>query len=874
MLSFILLSSGSGDLHSEIEGYEPTSSSYEAFAAIFDDHGTIPLSTESACGFRVSVYATSDFKGEYNTSLPGICQGIVLAVLLSIAMIFCVYDRLVERRQLRVVDAAERSDAIVRSFFPSAVRNRLYENAKQKSADDKESLLLNTSSKHRLKNFMKGAPGEAGGQGGSRNEPIADLFPNTTILFADISGFTAWSSEREPSQVFILLETLYRAMDKAAKRLGVFKVETVGDCYVAATGIPEPQKNHAQIMARFARTTLIKINRLTKDLEAQLGPGTADLAMRFGVHSGPVTAGVLRGQKSRFQLFGDTMNTASRIETSGIKNKIHLSQETADLLTASGHRHWFVPREGTVSLKGKGECQTYWLSLAGDSSSYASSAQSDDFSDTESRASREFKPKWNGRVNQVLSILEGSNLADVMGLGELDSTVKRLVDWNTDVLLRCLEGVEARRNAERVATGKRIVHVPLPIETRTGGSNLVLDEVQMVIALPDYDEEIAARAAQENVFLLAEVQQELRDYVTCIASGYKKNSFHNFEHASHVILSANKLLKRIVAPDQVGNKKQEITSRDLHEYTYGIGTDPIAQLAVVFSALIHDVGHTGVPNGQLAKEDPALAEKYIHKSVAEQRSVDVAWELLMLPHFKNLRASIYQDEDERRRFRHLVVNSVMATDIFDKELKALRESRWDIAFHSKEHDSDIAFKHHKATIVIEHIIQASDVSHTMQHWHIYKVRLRVLRTQQSRFGPRRLLYQSHSNPFCLLTFYRNGTSAFFGKCTFPILVEDLRRILPRAGTKVNSGSLTFTSFPWHASWRSVACLVSLVTSTSTTLSRIVTNGNAREETFPRTCWLVPRRKLRNAVFWTPSKKPMTPTKTRSRRYYPPKRPRY
>jgi class 3 adenylate cyclase len=96
---------------------------------------------------------------------------------------------------------------------------------------------------------MKGAPGEAGGQGGSRNEPIADLFPNTTILFADISGFTAWSSEREPSQVFILLETLYRAMDKAAKRLGVFKVETVGDCYVAATGIPEPQKYHAQILA-------------------------------------------------------------------------------------------------------------------------------------------------------------------------------------------------------------------------------------------------------------------------------------------------------------------------------------------------------------------------------------------------------------------------------------------------------------------------------------------------------------------------------------------------------------------------------------------------------------------------------------------------
>lgn len=74
------------------------------------------------------------------------------------------------------------------------------------------------------------------------DEPIADLFPETTIMFADIAGFTAWSSEREPSQVFYLLETLYRAFDKIASRLGVFKVETIGDCYVAVTGLPDQRK--------------------------------------------------------------------------------------------------------------------------------------------------------------------------------------------------------------------------------------------------------------------------------------------------------------------------------------------------------------------------------------------------------------------------------------------------------------------------------------------------------------------------------------------------------------------------------------------------------------------------------------------------------
>jgi class 3 adenylate cyclase len=101
-------------------------------------------------------------------------------------------------------------------------------------------------------------------------------------------GFTAWCSEREPVQVFTLLETVYVAMDKIAKRMNVFKVETIGDCYVAATGLPEPQKDHAERMALFAFRCLRKVKELTKKLESQLGPGTSELSMRMGIHSGPV----------------------------------------------------------------------------------------------------------------------------------------------------------------------------------------------------------------------------------------------------------------------------------------------------------------------------------------------------------------------------------------------------------------------------------------------------------------------------------------------------------------------------------------------------------------------------------------------------------
>ena len=139
-------------------------------------------------------------------------------------------------------------------------------------------------------------------------------------------------------------------------------------------------------------------------------------------------------------------------------------------------------------------------------------------------------------------------------------------------------------------------------------------------------------------------------------------------------MSVSKLLSRIVAPDVPEDAGEEDMGAALHDYTYGITSDPLTHFAVVLAAFIHDVDHRGVPNFVLSKEDPNLAKVYQNKSVAEQNSIDLAWNALMDPSFDKLRHCTYTNEAEIGRFRKLLVNTVLATDIFDKELAALRKS--------------------------------------------------------------------------------------------------------------------------------------------------------------------------------------------------------
>ena len=261
-------------------------------------------------GYKISIYPSNDFVKESENNEPALWAVFVTGITLVVVIAFFAYDLYVQKRHFRSVNSAAKLNAIVASLFPEEVRDRLF--GKQTEGSNKLDV-SERSKKSRLSNYLSGlsddgyrsddlescdqsmdvsmsdeeaVPNTQLGVDMYQTKPIADLFPNSTIMFADIAGFTAWSSVREPSQVFTLLETVYQSFDRIAKRSKVFKVETVGDCYVAVAGLPEPRADHAVVMAKFARACLDRFNELSKKLEITLGPDTADLAMRAGLHSG------------------------------------------------------------------------------------------------------------------------------------------------------------------------------------------------------------------------------------------------------------------------------------------------------------------------------------------------------------------------------------------------------------------------------------------------------------------------------------------------------------------------------------------------------------------------------------------------------------
>jgi 3'5'-cyclic nucleotide phosphodiesterase len=370
------------------------------------------------------------------------------------------------------------------------------------------------------------------------------------------------------------------------------------------------------------------------------------------------------------------------MESHSAPGRIMCSKKTADLLIAAGKAKWLTLRTKPVAVKGKGEMECYWC---------------------------------DPRISKDAQYVASETSSSPGLLDELDDKRghKRLVDWMTELFGEMLARVQTRSLETRFTDTK-------DVETGLSAFSLMVgsprDEVSESIVLPKSETVHCSRSISECE-LSQTVKKQLSDYISNIGMMYCNNPFHNFEHACHVVMATKKLLSRVIQPD----KKVATVST-----AYGITSDPLTQFAIVFSALVHDVDHPGVSNAQLVKENTPVAVVYCNKSVAEQNSIALAWNLLQSADYIEFRNTLMPNEGECKRFRQLLVNSVIATDLFDPELKSFRENRWCKAFPEETlisssnearttNDTNLL-----ATIVIEHIIQASDVSHTMQHWHVYQ----------------------------------------------------------------------------------------------------------------------------------------------------------
>jgi class 3 adenylate cyclase len=179
---------------------------------------------------------------------------------------------------------------------------------------------------------------------------IVDRFDAVSVLFADIVGFTSLSSSVPPEQVVSMLNELFSTFDKLAEKHGLEKIKTIGDAYMVVAGIPQPVANHAHAIAHMALDMLAAVDEFARRM-------SSDLSIRIGIHTGPVVAGVIGQKKFIYDLWGDTVNTASRMESHGVPGRIHITASVRELLADTFE---VEPRE-PIEIKGKGRMQTYLI---------------------------------------------------------------------------------------------------------------------------------------------------------------------------------------------------------------------------------------------------------------------------------------------------------------------------------------------------------------------------------------------------------------------------------------------------------------------------------------------------------------------------------
>lgn len=186
-----------------------------------------------------------------------------------------------------------------------------------------------------------------------RHEVIADYHGEVSVMFADIVGFTKIAADRSPTDIVHILNKLFTTFDQLASQHGIEKIKTIGDAYMAASGVPMPRPDHAQALGTMALQMIQVVDEFSK-------ANQIDISIRIGLNAGPIVAGVIGTQKFIYDLWGDTVNIASRMESHGIAGSIHVTE----VFYNSTKKDFQYLDRGEIEVKGKGKMRTYILQSA------------------------------------------------------------------------------------------------------------------------------------------------------------------------------------------------------------------------------------------------------------------------------------------------------------------------------------------------------------------------------------------------------------------------------------------------------------------------------------------------------------------------------
>jgi len=247
-------------------------------------------------------------------------------------------------------------DYLFKPFNPTLLKARIGASLEKKRLRDQENAYLKLIQSEQEKSerlLLNILPKVVADQLKEGQRTIADNFADVTILFADIVNFTELSARLSPTELVNLLNTIFSAFDRLAEYHGLEKIKTIGDAYLVVGGLPLPRPDHAEAIANMALDMQESIVHLSlNDLQLE-----KPLSMRIGINTGPVGAGVIGTTKFTYDLWGDTVNTASRMESLGLPGHIQVTTATYNCLKDK----FKCQKRGAIQVKGKGEMETYFL---------------------------------------------------------------------------------------------------------------------------------------------------------------------------------------------------------------------------------------------------------------------------------------------------------------------------------------------------------------------------------------------------------------------------------------------------------------------------------------------------------------------------------